>query len=324
MPCFANNRAKRWMSGIGAVIMILSASRRTDIPCHYSDWFINRLKAGYVLTRNPMNYAQVSKIPLSPDVVDCIVFWTKDAKNIMTKLKTLDNMNYNYYFQFTLTPYCNDIEKNLRTKADIENTFITLSKTIGKERVLWRYDPIILNGSLTINYHKEQFIRLCEKLHNYTENVTISFVDMYRKLKTKDIRLINNAQIAELSANIRQTAQSYGLIAKACCEKMDLSVFGIEKASCIDKSVIEKVCGYKLDVKADKNQREDCGCIQSIDIGTYNTCKNGCVYCYANYSDSIVENSCYKHSPCSDILIGTVEANEKIIERKMKLLRNEQ
>ena len=312
------------MFGIGVVIMILSASRRTDIPCYYSDWFINRLKAGYVLTRNPMNHAQISKIPLSPDVVDCIVFWTKDAKNIMNKLKTLDSMNYNYYFQFTLTPYCNDIEKNLRTKADIENTFITLSKTIGKERVLWRYDPIILNDSLTINYHKEQFIRLCEKLHNYTENVTISFVDMYRKLKTKDIRLSNTAQIAELSANIGQTAQSYGLIAKACCEIMDLSVFGIEKASCIDKSIIENICGVKLDSKSDKNQREGCGCIESIDIGAYNSCMNGCVYCYANHSALSVENNIKTHNPNGELLIGIVADSEKIIDRKVKSHKQEQ
>ena len=162
--------------------MIVSASRRTDIPCYYSDWFINRLNEGYVLTRNPMNHTQVSKIPLSSDVVDCIVFWTKDPKNMLTKLEMLEEMEYKYYFQFTLNPYGNDIEKNLRKKIDIEDTFIFLSKTIGKERVLWRYDPIILNDYLTIGYHKEQFKRLCERLYNYTKNVTISFVDMYRKL----------------------------------------------------------------------------------------------------------------------------------------------
>ncbi len=130
--------------------MIVSASRRTDIPCYYSDWLINRLKEGFVLTRNPMNYSQVSRISLSPDVVDCIVFWTKDAKNIIPHLKIIDNMGYKYYFQFTLTPYDYTIEKNLRDKKDIVNTFIELSNLIGKERVLWRYDPIILNNRLSM------------------------------------------------------------------------------------------------------------------------------------------------------------------------------
>ena len=298
--------------------MILSVSRRTDIPAFYSDWFINRLNEGNVLTRNPMNHSQVSKISLSSDVIDCIVFWTKDAKNIITKLKTLNDMKHNYCFQFTITPYGKDIEKNLREKTEIEGTFIALSNTIGKERVLWRYDPIILNDYLTVNYHKNQFIRLCEKFYNYTENVTISFVDMYHKLKTNVILPIDEMQMAELGAFIGQTAKNYGLNAKACCEKIDLTVFGIEKASCIDKSVIEKVCGYKLDVKADKNQRENCGCVESIDIGAYNTCLNGCVYCYANYSEKSVEANARRHSTKANMLNDELKGEEKVIERKVQ------
>lgn len=124
--------------------MILSASRRTDIPCYYSEWFINRLKAGYVFTRNPMNHAQISRINLSPDIVDCIVFWTKDPANMLDRLHILDEIGYKYYFQFTLTPYGKEIECSLREKSQIIETFIKLSETIGKDKVLWRYDPIIL------------------------------------------------------------------------------------------------------------------------------------------------------------------------------------
>src|SRR5665647_2342080 len=116
--------------------MILSASRRTDIPAYYSEWFMNRLQSGYVLTRNPMNHAQISKITLSPDVVDCTVFWTKDPVNMLGKLPLLDKMGYKYYFQFTLTPYGKDIERSLRDKSLIIETFIHLSKIIGKDRVL--------------------------------------------------------------------------------------------------------------------------------------------------------------------------------------------
>ncbi|MEG1426520.1 MAG: DUF1848 family protein, partial [Oscillospiraceae bacterium] len=113
--------------------MILSASRRTDIPCRYSEWFMNRVRAGYVLTRNPRNHAQLSKISLSPDIADCIVFWTKDAANMLPYLHELDRMGYSYYFQFTLTPYDRTLEANLRPKAEIEDTFIELSKLIGRE-----------------------------------------------------------------------------------------------------------------------------------------------------------------------------------------------
>jgi hypothetical protein len=130
--------------------MILSASRRTDIPCYYSEWFMNRLKEGYVLTKNPMNPAQVSRLTLSPDTVDCIVFWTKDPLPLLDKLPILDDLGYHYYFQFTLTPYGKDIERGLRDKKGIISTFRQLSSYLGKDRVIWRYDPIIINDELII------------------------------------------------------------------------------------------------------------------------------------------------------------------------------
>ena len=304
--------------------MILSVSRRTDVPCYYSDWFINRLKEGFVLSRNPLNYSQVGKISLSPDVVDCIVFWTKDAKNIIPHLNVIDNLGYKYYFQFTLTPYDCTIEKNLRDKRDILNTFIELSKLIGKHRVLWRYDPIILNNKLSMDYHLEQFLQLCEILNSYTESVTISFVDYYKKLKNGIIRDITEEEITELSVFIGKTAKSYNLDVKACSEKMDLSAYGIKKASCIDKVIIEKVCGQKLHIKQDKSQRQNCGCMESIDIGKYNTCSNGCVYCYANYSEKSVAVNMKRHNPNSMMLNDEIKAGERVIERKVKSFINDQ
>lgn len=304
--------------------MILSASRRTDIPCFYSDWFMNRIKAGYALTRNPMNHAQLSRIPLSPEIVDCIVFWTKDAKNIMPHLATLDSMGYKYCFQFTLTPYDRPLEHNLRDKANIEDTFIELSNKIGKERVIWRYDPIILNDTLDIAYHKAQFDLMCDKLGDYTETVTISFIDMYSKLKTNLIREIIADEIIELSKFIGKTARAHGLRAVACCEKADLTPYGIEKASCIDKIMLEKVCGCVLNILPDKNQRPGCRCMESVDIGAYNTCLNGCVYCYANENPTTIERRHNSHSPQNELLIGTVADAENITERKVKSHRQKQ
>jgi Domain of unknown function (DUF1848). len=303
--------------------MILSASRRTDIPCYFSEWFINRLNAGFAVTRNPFNNAQLSRINLSPDVVDCIVFWTKDPQNIVPYLADIDKkMGHNYYFQFTLTPYDNIIEKNLREKADIESTFIALSSRLGKERVLWRYDPIVINDYLTTAYHKEHFKRLCDRVGPYTESVTISFVDAYAKLKNSLIRELTEDEAAELAVFIGQTAKDYGLSAKACCEKLDLSSYGIQKASCIDKEVIEKVCGYPLKLSLDKNQRAGCGCVESIDIGAYNTCLNGCIYCYANNSPALTCKRYSSHNPNSEMLIGAVCEGDKINDRKVKSNRS--
>ncbi|ACV60982.1 Domain of unknown function DUF1848 [Desulfofarcimen acetoxidans DSM 771] len=298
--------------------MILSASRRTDIPCFYSDWFMNRIRAGYVLTRNPMNHAQLSRIPLSPEIVDCIVFWTKDAKNIMPHLGVLDGMGYKYCFQFTLTPYNRSLERNLRGKAEIEDTFIALSKQIGKKQIIWRYDPIILNSTLDIAYHRAQFERMCDKLADYTETLIISFVDIYTKLKTNLIREITPDEIIKLSKFIGKTAKAYGLSVVACCEKDSLIQYGIEKASCIDKIMLEKVCGCKLNILPDKNQRPGCGCMESVDIGAYNTCLNGCVYCYANGNPAVIERRYNSHNPQNELIIGTVADKEKIMERKVK------
>jgi len=304
--------------------MILSASRRTDIPCFYSGWFMNRIKAGYALTRNPMNHAQLSRLALSPEIVDCIVFWTKDAKNIMPHLDTLDGMGYKYYFQFTLTPYDRTLEHKLRDKAEIEDTFLELSKQIGKQRVLWRYDPIIFNDTLDIAYHRKQFERMCDKLADYTETVTISFVDMYPKLKTNLIREITADEIIELSIFIGKTAKEHGLRIVACCEKIGLTQYGIEKASCIDKTTLEKACGCTLNILSGKNQRPDCGCMESVDIGAYNTCLNGCVYCYANDNSATIERRHNSHNPKNELLIGTVADAKKIIERKVKSHRQKQ
>ena len=192
--------------------MILSASRRTDIPAFYADWFMRRVEAGFVLTRNPMNHAQLSRIPLSPETVDAIAFWTKDPQPMLDRLPALDAVGYRYYFQFTLTPYDRTLERGLRNKTEIESTFIALSKRLGRERVVWRYDPIILNDTLDVSWHREQFSRMCGVLAPYTDTVTISFVDLYAKCRSPLLREITPAEMAELAGFIGETARTHGLL----------------------------------------------------------------------------------------------------------------
>ena len=163
--------------------MIISASRRSDIPAFFSDWFINRIKERYVFVRNPMNIHQISKIDLSPEVVDCIVFWTKNPLPLINKLDYLNN--YNYYFQYTLNSYTNDLEVNLPTKNELIDAFKILSDSIGREKVIWRYDPILINKKYTIEYHELHFEKLAKSLKDYTEKCVISFVDFYRNVNKK-------------------------------------------------------------------------------------------------------------------------------------------
>lgn len=304
--------------------MILSASRRTDIPCYYSQWFMNRIRAGYVLTRNPMNHAQLSRIRLSQEVVDCIVFWTKDAANLLPYLDELDSLGYKYYFQFTLTPYGKDIEPNLRAKTEIEDTFVKLSKLVGRERVVWRYDPIILNDGIGTEYHRIHFRRMCQKLAPFTDTVTVSFVDIYQKLKTPLVRPLTETETDELAGYIGGTAKEFGLRTVACCEGIDLTKYGIGRSSCIDKKRTEKICGCMLDIDADKNQRPGCGCCESIDIGAYNTCMNGCVYCYANDSPATTNRRHASHDPENELLVGATGDEERITDREVKSNKRDQ
>lgn len=161
--------------------MIISASRRTDIPAYYSEWFFNRLQEGFCYTIHPMNPKIYYKISLQKNIVDAIVFWSKNPYPMLKKLCLL--ADYPYYFQYTITPYANDIEKNLPLKKYLIETFIQLSQEIGKNRVIWRYDPILFSPNYTLDFHLENFAQLCQKLAPYTAKVIVSFISMYRKVR---------------------------------------------------------------------------------------------------------------------------------------------
>lgn len=307
--------------------MIISASRRTDIPSYYSEWFFNRLKDGYVYVRNPMNPHRISEVSLSPDVVDGIVFWTKNPTPMLNRLDELQN--YTYYFQFALTPYGTDIEKNVPSKNDIViPTFQKLSSMIGKERVIWRYDPILLNDRYTMQYHIKYFRVLCDKLSDYTEKCTISFLDLYKNIQRRiaplGIHPLTSGQAEELTELFCEIAKEHDIYIDTCAEEIDLSKYGVRHASCIDRNRIERIGKCKLNIERDKNQRAACGCIASIDLGAYNTCNNGCVYCYANFNQTLVNDCCRKHNPYSPLLYGEVGTEDIVKTREMKSFRDGQ
>lgn len=299
--------------------MILSVSRRTDIPAYYGDWFINRLKEGYVYVRNPMNIHQVSKINLNKKNIECITFWTKNpSEKFITELPIIDEMGYLYYFQYSITSYNQQIETNIPRKNIQIEKFILLSEKLGKEKVIWRYDPIFFNDYYNIEYHVKWFEYIASKLTGYTDKCIISFVDSYKKINDRlvknDIRELTNEQMLELSQKLSQIGQKYNIKIESCCEKIDLQQYGIEHGHCIDPDLINTISEKKYAFKKDKSQRQNCGCIESVDIGTYNTCKNGCEYCYANWSNNI--NCVY--NPDSPILCSTISDSDVITERIIK------
>lgn len=307
--------------------MIVSVSRRTDIPAFYSDWFMDKVEQGFLYVINPFNRKQVSKIEITPNTVDCFVFWTKNPAPIIDKLHILDKKGFNYYFQFTVTPYDSDIEPGIKDKKEVVQTFVRLSKLLGKEKVIWRYDPILLSSKYTKEYHYRAFEEMCRDLCNSTDKCVISFLDMYTKTKrnTKHLGLldISEEDILEVAAKLAVIAEKYGLYIETCSEGIDLTAYKIQKGKCIDSKIIERILGCPIAVKKDDTQRETCGCVKSIDIGQYNTCKHFCSYCYANFNHEQVIENCKAYDIKSPLLVGTLQDDQRITVREMKSIKCE-
>lgn len=280
---------------------------------------MNRIREGSVCVINPFNANQISRINIKPDVVDCIVFWTKNAKPILNKLSELDERNYKYYFQFTITPYQNDIEQNIGDKKEIVNTFIELSNMIGKEKVILRYDPIFLTDKYNLDYHYRAFEALCLKLKDHTKKIIISFLDDYKKvsrnMKGLDVKELNNENVIGISQGLVEIARRFGLPIETCAESIDLKFLGVNHARCIDGELIEEIikCPIMYKDKLDAN-RIHCGCMKCIDIGQYDTCVHNCFYCYANVNKIKASNNFQLHDPQSPILVGNCV--DKIIKER--------
>ena len=306
--------------------MIISASRRTDIPAFYAPWFFNRLQEGYLLVPNPFDPRTLSRISLGRDVVDCIVFWTKNPAPMLPRLGELSG--YNYYFQYTLNPYGADLEKHLPPLEKRIETFKRLSDKVGRDRVVWRYDPILTNAACDVDFHCEAFARIAHALRDHTTTCMLGFIDHYRHVRgvlgALGIGPLQRDEIQRMAVSFRRTVASTPIALKTCTAKVDLRHLGIPAGMCIDRGLVERIAGYPIAAKKDKNQRQVCNCIESIDVGTYETCLNGCAYCYAikgNYNTA--EYNRRRHDPDSPLMIGRVGGDDVIREREIKSLRCE-
>jgi DNA repair photolyase len=297
--------------------MIISASRRTDIPAFYSDWFFKRIQEGFVLVRNPMNPHQVSRVPLNRDAVDCIVFWTKNPESMLPKLNLLDG--YPFYFQFTVNSYDKGFEPGVPGQSTIVDTFKRLSDVLGPERVIWRYDPVILTETNDVSCHERNFEVLAGKLHDYTSKCIFSFVDYYKKVdrsfRENGITELDEEKKKELAARFSVIIGNYGLKLETCAEEIDLTDLDIRHACCIDPELIEKLSGMRIKAGKDRNQRKACGCCPSVDIGTYNTCLHGCAYCYANHNPESLKRNCMSYDPDSLLLCSKLTNEDKVTEK---------
>ena len=285
--------------------LIISVSRRTDIPVFYRDWFFNRLKEGFVQVRNPMNYSQLREISLKRDDVDCFVFWSKNPEPMLERLEEL--RDYPTIFQYTLNGYGEEFERNLPSIKRRIEIFKALSEKLGPKRVLWRYDPILLSKAISKEFHYEMFERISQELSGYTEKCTISFLDRYKKiekcLETAGIIEFSESDMMEMAERLSKIGLNNGISLEACAEAFDFSPYGIKSGKCIDDRLINKLFGISVSSEKDKNQREECGCVKSVDIGAYNCCLHHCIYCYANAAKATVIKNRAKHDSTLPILI---------------------
>ena len=291
---------------------IISASRRTDIPACYADWFFNRLKEGFALSRKDTE-TKPKKVSLAPEDVRCFVFWTKNPGPMMDRLDELKG--YHYYFHFTLTPYGQDIEGAvLPSKDELIQTFIKLSQKIGKNRVIWRYDPILLTDKIDIEYHKQQFSKLAERLQGYTEKCVINFLNQ-RKMPDTARECLKPKKIPkklkeEIAKELYLLGKKFGIKIETCRNKVDVP--GINPTRCVDAELIGTLIGKKIEIGKDPALlSKACGCAESTEIGMDNTCINGCLYCYATENLKQARLNYHLHDKNSPLLIGKIAEDDK-------------
>jgi len=286
------------------------------VPAYYFEWFINRLRDGYVYVRNPFNQKSVSEISLHPDLVDCIVFWTKDVRPAIDKLSIIEEMGYrNYFFQYTITPYDHVIEPGIRNKEDMVKALIELSERIGKDRVIWRYDPIFVSKMYNAEFHVRSFEKYCSKISRYSSCVIISFVDVYAHIQKRYISCCED-DVACIARKIKNICSQYNLTVQTCCE--NISKHGISQGSCLERKKIFELCNKNFKLSRDSNQRKNCLCAESIDVGAYNTCLTKCSYCYANKYKSIST----QYDPYAPLLCSKLTPEDVLYKRRLNLLQN--
>lgn len=302
--------------------MILSASRRTDIPAFYLDWFLERLRQGEILVRNPMRPRQVKRIAFRPADVDGIVFWTKNPAPILGALDRL--AEYPFYLLYTLNPYGPDLEGDVPAERERLDVFRRLADRLGPERVVWRYDPIVISDRYNEAFHEDNFSRLAAALSGHTGECKTSFLAPYPKIgrAIRELGLVLPDADAKkrLAARLRQAAENSRIVLSACCDP-DLADAGLVPAACVDAGRLGRIGGRAVPSRKDSGQRKNCSCSESVDVGAYNTCTHACRYCYANHSAGNARANRQAHNPLSPLLSGTLHEDDEVTDRKSQSSR---
>lgn len=294
--------------------MILFASGRTDIPAFYSNWFINRVEAGFVDVRNPFNQKLVSRIYFSD--VDLIMFC---SKNPLPMINKLDILKVPVLFHVTITSYGKDVEPNIPDKRLIIEVVKKLSLVLGIDNVVVRYDPIFLSDKYNVDYHIKAFDKLCKNLNGYVNKIIVSFMDEYKNVRSnKNIlkyRAFTREDYKKIGEAFSKSAHDNGMSVQTCFEDEDLTAYGFVKGECLSHELAYILTGKKFK-SSNVRKEKKCECVQMVDIGDYNSCMHMCKYCYANYDEKAVSSNFERHDDNSSLLIGSIQSDDVIKVRK--------
>lgn len=295
--------------------MIINTGGRTDTVQYYTDWLLRRFSEGYALSRNPLFPNKISRYELTPDKVDCVVFCSKNYKPILPRLHEITDC-FHTYFYYTITAYGKDIEPGVPPVDESMQTLMELSRQVGRQRVAWRYDPVLLTRNYTVAGHLETFERMAETLAPYIDRCIFSFVEMYKKLETNMPELIPLTEEDKdaLAQGLGSIAEKYGIHIQTCGTNGDYSRYGIHGSGCMTLDILGRANGISFKNLKHKGMREGCHCIESRDIGAYDTCLNGCKYCYANKNPRRAFENYKYHDPASPLLLGHVRPEDTVIQ----------
>ena len=299
--------------------MILNTGARTDTVQYFTPWLLKRFEEGYALSRNPLFPDRVTRYELVPDKVDCVVFCSKNYRPILSQLHKITG-RFNTFFHYTITAYGKDIEPGVPSIDESIETLLELEKLVGANRICWRYDPVLLTKNYTVQTHRETFDYMAARLSGHVSRCIFSFVEIYQKLQFNMPELIPFAdwQIDELARILGETAARHGLYIQTCGTNGDFTRYGIHSSGCLTLDMIGRANNVAFRKLKHKGTREGCHCMESRDIGEYETCLNGCRYCYANKNHKKAAENFKLHDPDSPLLIGKLMSTDTVIQGAQK------
>lgn len=293
--------------------MIIGTGQRTDTVQYYTPWLLNRFEEGFVFVRNPLFPHKVTRYELDPAVVDCVEFCSKNYAPILPRLHEITS-RFNTHFHYTITAYGPDLEPGVPDIDTSVDTLLVLEEQVGAKRICWRYDPVLIWGPYTVERHLEPFGHLCNRLAGHVDRCIFSFVEMYRKLADTfpELEPVSDAQKEELARGMGEIAARHGIWIQTCATRESYERYGIHRSGCSTLAMLGEANGVTFRDLKHRGIRHDCGCFEARDIGAYDTCPNGCRYCYATKSADRARANYAAHNPDSPFLLGGFEPGDEI------------